>query len=139
MHGDGSGASVLAIGNQFWVHEKGTTADTVWLNKAKPPVAGGLVGCNINTSNKEAAPKGFDFLPDVGDHPDPARSKLGSGPLENRGTADDATIERHLAPLRTARVWIPAPTPAGTTDVRIHRLMVSGGREGIVELRAGKD
>jgi hypothetical protein len=139
MQGDGTGASVLAIGNQFWVQEKGTTADTVWLNKAKPPVAGGLVGCNINTSNKEAAPKGFEFLPDVGDHPDPARSKFGSGPLENRGTADDATIERHLAPLRNARVWLPSATPAGTTDVRIHRLMVSGGREGAVEFRGGKE
>lgn len=53
-------------------------------------------------------PKGFEFLADLGDHPDPAKSVSGAGPLENRGTPDDATLVRHLAPLRTVRVWWPA-------------------------------
>jgi hypothetical protein len=139
MRGDGTGASVLSLNNQFWVQQPGTNADTVWQNKARPPVGGGMVGCNINTSNKEAAPKGFEFLPDVGNHPDPARSKFGSGPLDNRGGVDDATIQRHLAPLRAARVWLPGESPAGVTDVRIHRVMVTGGGRGAVEFRAGKE
>jgi hypothetical protein len=138
MRGDGSEASLLALNDQFWVNEPGTTADTVWQNRAKPAARGGLIGCNINTSNKEAAPKGFEFLPNVGDHPDPAKSKFGSGPLEDRGGVDDDTIVRHLAPLRAARVWLPAAAPAGVTDVRIQRVMVSGGRDAVVEFRAGR-
>lgn len=138
LRGDGSNASILALNNQFWVHQPGTSADTVWLNLAKPPARGGLVGCNINTSNKEAAPKGFEFLANVGDSPDPAKSKSGSGPLGDRGGVDDATILKHLAPLRKARVWLPTKTSAGVTDVRIHRVMVAGGRPAAVEIRAGR-
>ena len=138
IRGDGRHASVLALGNQFWVHEPGTTAETVWLNKATPPARGGLLGCNINTSNKQAAAKGFAFLANVGDHPDPARSRFGSGPLSDSGGVDDATIVRHLAPLRKARVWLPSDTRAKVTDVRIHRLMVSGGRGATVEFRSGR-
>jgi hypothetical protein len=51
---------------------------------------------------------------------------------------DDAMILRHLAPLRTARVWLPGTTPPGVTDVRIYRVMVTGGREATVEFRAGQ-
>ena len=36
FRGDGRGASVLSLGNQFWVRKPGTTADTVWQNKAAP-------------------------------------------------------------------------------------------------------
>ena len=133
LRGDGGKASVLALNNQFWVHQPGTTAETVWVNKAKPPARGGLIGCNINTSNKKVAPKGFAFLESVGDHPDPAKSKFGSGPLRDTGGVDDATILRHLAPLRRTRVWLPAKSPAGATDVRIHRVMASGGRGATVE------
>jgi hypothetical protein len=136
LRGDGSKASALALNNQFWVHLPGTTSDTVWQNKAKPRARGGLIGCNVNTSNRKAAPKGFEFLPNVGDHPDPAKSKFGSGPLENRGGVDDATILRHLEPLRSARIWLPGKIPVGVTDVSIHRLMVTGGRDAVVELRA---
>ena len=138
LRGDGGGASVLALNNQFWVHEPGTTADTVWRNTAKPPARGGLIGCNINTSNKQAAPKGFAFLDNVGDHPDPAKSKYGSGPLADRGGVDDATILRHLAPLRSARVWLPAQRPAGATDLRILRVMISAGRAAAAEFRAAR-
>lgn len=134
--GDGSAASVLSLNNQFWVHLPGTTADTVWRNKANPPARGGIIGCNINTDNKEIAPNGFGSLANVGDNPDPARAKFGSGPLDNRGGVDDATILRHLAPLRQARVWLPATIPAGVTDVRIERVMASGGRDAVVEFLA---
>jgi hypothetical protein len=141
LRGDGGRASVLALNNQFWVYLPGTTGDTVWQNKARPPARGGLVGCNINTTNKKAAPKGFEFLANVGDHPDPAKSKYGAGPLADRGGVDDATLLRHLAPLRQARVWLPEAAPAGVTDLRIHRVMLRGGGGGaggaVVEIRAG--
>jgi hypothetical protein len=138
LRGDGSEATVLAINNQFWVHQPGTSADAVWRNLAKPPARGGLVGCNINTSNKEATPKGFEFLANIGDSPDPAKSKSGAGPLDDRGGVDDATIAKHLAPLREARVWLPAEATAGTTNVQIHRVMITGGRPAAVEIRAGR-
>jgi hypothetical protein len=139
IDGDGSNASVLSLNNQFWVVEPGTTADTVWQNKSKPAAHGGLVGCNINTSNKAAAPKGFEFLANIGDDPDPAKSRLGAGPLDDRGRVDDATLLRHLAPLREARVWVPeGNVPKGATDVRMYRVMASGGRDAIVEIRGSE-
>lgn len=131
--GNGGQTRVLALNNQFWVHQPGASAETVWVNKADPAARGGLVGCNINTSNKEVAPKGFAFLNSVGDHPDPAKSKFGSGTLRDTAGVDDAAILRHLAPLRKARVWLPTKTPAGATDLRIHRVMASGGRGATVE------
>lgn len=134
--GDGSGASLLSLNNQFWVHLPGTTADTVWQNKATPPAQGGLIGCNINTDNKEVSPNGFGSLANVGNSPDPARAKYGSGPLDNRGGVDDATILRHLEPLRSVRVWLPTTAPAGVTDLHIERVMASGGRDAIVEFLA---
>jgi hypothetical protein len=141
LRGDGSGASVLALNSQFWTDLPGTTADTVWQNKARPAARGGLVGCNINTANTKAAPTGFEFLANVGDRPGPAKSKDGAGPPADRGGVDDATLLRHLAPLRQARVWLPADAPAGATDLRIHRVMLRGGGGGAggaaVEVRAG--
>jgi hypothetical protein len=77
----------------------------------------------------------FQFVPNAGDHPDPAKSKFGSGPVENKGNVDDATILRHLEPLRTCRIWHPASAPAGVTNVRIHRLMLRGGSDCVLELR----
>ena len=136
LRGDGSGTSVLALNDQFWIEQK-TTADDVWRNIAKPPARGGLLGCNVNTARKEAAPKGYALLASLGEHPDPARSASGAGPLDNRGTVDDATLLRHLAPLREARVWLPdASVPAHATDLRIHRVMATGGRGAVVEFRA---
>lgn len=136
LRGDGSRASILALNNQFWVQKPGTSADTVWRNKARPAAHGGLVGSNINTSNKEASPRGFEFLNNVGDHPDPAKAHFGSGPLEDRGGVDDATILRHLAPLRATHPWVFSPTPAGQADIRLHRVIANGGRGAVVEIRA---
>jgi hypothetical protein len=138
LRGDGSRASVLALNNQFWVQKPGTTADTVWLNKTRPRARGGLIGSNINTGNKDASPRGFEFLENIGDHPDPAKSKFGAGPLDDRGGVGDATIIRHLAPLRAIRPWVPTATPAGRNDLSIHRVIASGGRGAVVELRAAR-
>ena len=72
-----------------------------------------MMGSNINTNNKEAAPKGFEFLHNIGDDPDPAKSKFGSGPLADQGGVDDATIPGNIsAPLRTTRPWIPTSLSA---------------------------
>ena len=136
LRGDGSRASVLALNNQFWVQEPGTSADTVWRNLTQPQARGGLIGSNINTGNKDASPRGFEFLDNVGDHPDPAKSKFGSGPLDDRGGVDDATIIRHLAPLRSTRPWVPAAAPAGCANLSLHRVITSGGRGAVVEMRA---
>ena len=41
LRGDGSQTSVLALNDQFWVQKPGTSADTVWLNRAsRRPRAG---------------------------------------------------------------------------------------------------
>lgn len=135
LRGDGSSASVLALNNQFWVQQPGTDSDTVWRNKTQPQARGGLIGSNINTSNKDASPRGFEFLENVGDHADPAKSKFGSGPLDDRGGVDDATIIRHLAPLRTVRPWVPAAASANCNNLSIHRVITSGGRGAVVEVR----
>ncbi|MGO8927224.1 MAG: glycosyl hydrolase family 28-related protein [Limisphaerales bacterium] len=136
LRGDGTGASVLALNDQFWIEEK-TTADEVWRNLAQPPARGGLLGCNVNTAKKGAAPEGYEDLANLGEHSDPAKSASGAGPLANRGMVDDATLLRHLAPLREARVWLPhAGAPASTTDLRIHRVMADGGDGAVVEFRA---
>lgn len=57
-------------------------------------------------------------------------------PLPDRGGVDDATIVRHLAALRATRPWVPAATAPGETDLRMYRVIASGGRGAIVELRA---
>ena len=133
LRGNGSRTSVLALNNQFWIEQR-TTADDVWRNIAQPPADGGLIGCNVNTSKKEAAPKTYEFLTGAGDHSDPAKSQSGAGPLDNRGAVDDATLLRHLAPLRTARVWLPDNSvPLTVTDLRIHRVMAGGGNGAVVE------
>ncbi|MDH7503764.1 MAG: glycosyl hydrolase family 28-related protein [Verrucomicrobiota bacterium] len=135
LRGNGASANVLALNNQFWIEQK-TTADDVWRNLAQPPAWGGLIGCNVNTNNKEAAPKGFEFLANIGEQPDPAKSASGAGPLDNRGTVDDATVLRHLAPLRAARVWLSdSPLPTNVTDICIHRVMASGGHGAVVEFQ----
>ncbi len=135
LRGDGTAASVLALNNQFWIEQK-TTPDDVWRNMAQPPARGGLIGCNVNSNNREAAPKGFEFLANIGEQPDPAKSASGAGPLDNRGAVDDATLLRHLAPLRAARVWLPDTSlSTNVTDISIHRVMASGGHGAVVEFQ----
>lgn len=140
LTGDGSRAHVLALANQFWVQEFGVTAQTVWQNRAQPPAAGGLVGCNVNSPLKGATTNGFAFLANLGDSSDPAKSGYGAGLLADQGTVSDDALLRHLAPLREARVWEPGEAKAGgnATDLRIHRVMVTGGSGATVEFRRGR-
>ena len=79
----------------------------MWLNQAQPPAPGGLIGWNINTGNKEAAPQGFEFLANIGDHP--IRRSRSSAPARWPTAAGWTTqIVRHLALLRTVTPWHPA-------------------------------
>jgi hypothetical protein len=135
LRGDGSQGSVLALNNQFWVWKPGTSAETVWMNQAKPPAHGGLIGCNMISSNEEAVPKGFKFLDNLGDHRIPATAKSAAGPQDNEGV-DDVTILRHVAAIRANRPLYPLAALGGQTDIRIHRVVASGGRGATVEIRA---
>jgi hypothetical protein len=81
-------------------------------------------------------PKGWEFLGNIDDKADPARSEAGSGPLDDRGTIGDEAILTQLAPLRTARIWLAdTPPPPTATDLLIHRVMLTGGRDATVEVR----
>jgi hypothetical protein len=121
LGGDGSAADVLALNDMFWVVEPGVTAEKVWLNNAKPPAHGGLVGCNMNSPVKGLMKDGFSSLGNIG----------------NPADVSDAALLRHLAPLRAARVWLPDEAPAHATNLRIYRVMVTGGKGAVVEFRAG--
>jgi hypothetical protein len=137
LRGKGSDTSLLSLNNQFWVELPGTSAQTIWQNKAEPPAHGGLVGCNINTGKKEVAAGGFAFLANIGDRVD-SKSSTSKPGRDAAAGVDDATILRHLAPLRAARIWLPSAAPAGVTDLQIHRVLATGGRDATVEFRGGK-
>jgi hypothetical protein len=132
LAGDGTAADVLALNDMFWVLEPGVTSEKVWLNNAKPPAHGGLIGCNMNSNVKGLMKDGFGFLENIDD---PAEASAVSG---SRGTVSDAALLRHLAPLREARVWLPGEVPAHTTNLRIYRVMATGSRGAVVEFRAGQ-
>ena len=120
--GDGTAADVLALNDLFWVYEPGVTSKKLWLNNAKLPAHGGLIGCNMNSPDGSFMKDGFGFLENIG----------------SPQYVSDAALLRHLAPLREARVWLPGETPAHTTNLRIYRVMVTEGTGAVVEFRADK-
>ncbi len=120
IKGDGSKGNVLVMDNVFWVNEPGVTADKVFDNDAKPPAHAALLNCNMNSETQGATKNGFGYL-------------------ENRGKADDDFIRTMLEPLREARVWLPESGTDGATNVQIHRVICSSGKDSVgVEFRAGK-
>lgn len=123
MAGNGESASVLALNDLFWVSEAGVTSEKVWLNHAIPPAHGGLIGCNLNSEVKGPTKNGFAFLDNV---------------PSSASALSDSTLLQHLAPLREARVWLPANGPALATDLRIYRVAATGGAGATVEFRGGK-
>jgi hypothetical protein len=135
LRGDGSRASVLALNNQFWVWKPGTSAQTVWKNQTVPPAHGGLVGCNMISSNKDALPAAFQFLDDAGDLPIPPGVKSNAGPQDDRAV-DDITILRHVAAIRAIRPFAPLALSDEKTDVRVYRVFATGGSGATVEFRA---
>jgi hypothetical protein len=54
----------------------------------------------VNTARKEAAPKGYELVANLGERPDPAKSASGADPLDNRGIVDDAEPQSHRDSLR---------------------------------------
>jgi hypothetical protein len=136
LRGNGAETSVLALNDQFWVNQPGTTSETVWRNLANPRAAGGLIGCNVNTSNKQASLKGFEFLGNVGDHSHMAKSRLGAGPLDDRGGVSDQQIVRHLQLLRHVTPWLPATRSTAETELQLHRVVAASRRGNTVEIRA---
>ncbi|MCX8108502.1 MAG: hypothetical protein N3G20_06835, partial [Verrucomicrobiae bacterium] len=124
-----------ALNNQFWIEQK-TTASDVWRNLSQPRAQGGLIGCNVNTSKKDVVPEGFEFLANITEQPDTAVPLAGTGGVDYRCAVGEATLLRHLAPLRSGRVWLPdASAPANITNIRIHRVMASGGHDAVVEFQ----
>ncbi len=123
--GNGTDTSVLALGDLFWVNEPGMTAEKVWQNQAVPPARGGMLNCNINTPHKGFFKSGsFAYL-------DNLVSPASAAPATN--TLSDAEVLADLAPLREARIWLPGTTPETATDLRIYRVMMSGGGEAVAE------
>jgi hypothetical protein len=137
LEGNGRHGSFLLLNDMFWVHEPGVSSATIWKDTTQPPMRAGMTGCTVNTKNKKAALFGFKFLDTIGEQSDPAKSDYGSGLLAQQGKVSDELILQHVAPLRGAKVWLPEETAANVTDVRIHRVMASGGIDATVEFRAG--
>lgn len=135
--GNGADTSALAIDDLFWVYEPEVTSEKVWLNKALPPAHGGLMGCNMNTQRQGIFKTGgFGFLDNLVTHNEPVREAIaGAGQVAN--SLSDAELLNYLAPLRTARVWLPGDTPEHVTDLRIYRIMVRGDATPVVEFSAG--
>ena len=97
-----------------------------------------LVGRSINTSKTAVAPKGFDFRINRSEHPDPAESCFGAGPLADRGTLDDAPLLYHLTPLCASGVWRPETAmPRDASDLRIERVMADDSRAVAIGTRPG--
>ena len=125
ISGNGADTSVLALDDLFWAYEPGVTPEKVWINRAMPPARGGLMGCNMNTQRQGFFKTGgFGFL-------DNLVSPASATPATN--SLSDAEVLADLAPLREARVWLPGETAAGATDLRIYRVMMSGGGEAAAE------
>jgi hypothetical protein len=124
FRGKGTSCNALCMSCVFWAPKKQVKADAVWKNEANPPANAALLLCTMNGQATGAK--------------DSAYAKGGFAEFEDRNTSDDdALIRKVLAPLREARVWLPAETKQGITDLRLHRVVVVAGKGGTgVELRA---
>jgi len=117
--GSGDKTNVLCAANLFWQNGPAVSADAVWRNAATPPAHAAMLLCNENLAHGGA------------------ESHSGYAPIDNRGAANDAFIQRMLKPLRTARMRLPEATASAATSVQIHRVICNAGRGGVcMELRA---
>jgi len=115
--GDGSQSRMLCLGNMFWAPCPGVNAEMVWHDTSKPAAKAGMLLCNLNGGSESGLKGGF-------------------GRLDNRGQADEAFLLAMLGPLRTARLWEPGAAAAGVTNVRLHRVISTAGKDTTcVELR----
>jgi hypothetical protein len=116
LRGKGPGMNVLCMNNLFLVFERGVTTKRVWRDETAPRANAAFLGCNMNAM-PDLVPKGF-------------------APLADQTAAGrDALIRQALAPLRKARLWVPAdPAAAGRTDLQLHRVIILSmkGGKGVV-------
>lgn len=116
LAGNGSATNALLLGDLFWQNRFGTTTDLVWLDKSAPKAHAALLLSNMNINAKAET--------------EIEKKANGYGALDNRGEADDAFIRKMLAPIRAARTSPPESVPAGATDLRMHRVIVTAGPNG---------
>ncbi|HZO87654.1 MAG TPA: glycosyl hydrolase family 28-related protein [Chthonomonadaceae bacterium] len=108
--GDGRECRVLCLADLFWQNTGTIHADDVWRDRAQPVARAGMALCNVNYASQDTT------------------RKSGFQTLEARGVTDDAFILSMLRPLRAARVPLPTASPAGITNVRLHRVRCTAGR-----------
>lgn len=114
LRGDGSKTRFLALADLFWVWDaKDTDPSKLFRDASSPPAEAGMALCNMNMSGE----KTYAILP-------------------ARGRSGEDFVRRMAAPLRAAVPAFPSGAPEGVTDVRIHRIICSTGKNTIgVELR----
>ncbi|GBE45102.1 hypothetical protein BMS3Bbin11_00181 [bacterium BMS3Bbin11] len=96
----------------------------------------GFAGNTLNSSKRLAAFSRFKFVKSLDEDDDIARSISGAGLLSDTGNKSDEQVLKHLSALRKMKIWLPEKSAKGITDVRIHRVMASGGIDSTVEFRA---
>jgi hypothetical protein len=117
VRGKGDGCRALCLGTLFWVNAPAVSSDKVWRHEAAPAAA--LAFCNLNSKLIGGPQNGFDRL-------------------ENRGKLPREFLREMLQPLRDSPAWPTNAVKDGATDVRIHRVMATAGKDStIVELRGG--
>jgi len=122
LTGDGQDTRALIAANMFWPNDGSITSDKIWLNRAVPPAQAAFALCRANGTAESGFPRetGYQFA------------------LENREGASDAFVLEMLQPLRETHPWLPAATPAGATNLQLHRVQCGSSARGAqLELRAG--
>jgi len=99
LKGDGRGANVLLACSDFVAGGKGAHPHDAWSDKTSPQAPAAMFGCNGASV---------------------AGGKAGALP-------DRSVLLRMLEPLRSVRIEPPTDRPAGVTDVKLFRVLVTGG------------
>lgn len=112
IKGDGSNTAVFAAGDEF-IHggSGGWPLETAWADSTTPPARTSLLGSSSATVTNRVPDK-----------------------------VPDAEFVLHcLEPLRAVRIDPPVDRPRGVTDVKLHRVQITGGDgRDAVRIQAGK-
>ncbi len=139
LQGNGETGSVLILDNLFWAHKPDVRTEDIWRDTTTPPITAGFAGNTLNSNRRLAAFSRFKFVKSLDEDDDIARSISGAGLLSSSGDISDEQVLKHVSALRKMKIWLPensANISNGITDVRIHRVMASGGIDSTVEFRA---
>ena len=136
LQGSGETGSVLFLDNLFWTHKSDVRTEDIWRDTTSPPMTAGFAGNTLNSSKRLAAFSRFKFVKSLDEDDDIARSISGAGLLSDTGNKSDEQVLKHLSAFRKMKIWLPEKSAKGITDVRIHRVMASGGIDSTVEFRA---